>query len=65
VYSMPLFARMNGLDFLLSKRQSHDNACSLQNFVASDTLHDAKVYGNILQIRETGFTSRAPMFEKS
>jgi hypothetical protein len=24
-----------------------------------------KVYGNILQIRETGFTSRDPMFEKS
>jgi hypothetical protein len=24
-----------------------------------------KVYGNILQIRETGFTSREPMFEKS
>jgi hypothetical protein len=24
-----------------------------------------KVYGNIVQIRETGFTSRDPMFEKS
>jgi hypothetical protein len=24
-----------------------------------------KVYCNILQIRETGFTSRDPMFEKS
>jgi hypothetical protein len=24
-----------------------------------------KVYGNILQIRETGFTSRDPLLEKS
>jgi hypothetical protein len=34
MYSMPLLARLNGFDFLLLKGQSHDNECSLQNFVA-------------------------------
>jgi hypothetical protein len=62
MYSQPLLARLIGLDFLLLKGQSHGNVCSLQNFTVR---YDAKVYGNIFQIRETGFTSRAPMFEKS
>jgi hypothetical protein len=28
-------------------------------------LYDTEIYSNILQIRETSFTSRAPLFEKS
>jgi hypothetical protein len=44
------------IDFLLLK--------GLSKFCGG-SLNDAKVYGNILQIRETGYTSRAPMFEKS
>jgi hypothetical protein len=53
MYSKPLLAKLNGLDFLLLKGQSHNNVCSLQNFVVVP-LYDAKVYDNILQIRETG-----------
>jgi hypothetical protein len=30
-----------------------------------DPRYDAAVYGNIFQIRETGFIKRAPLFEKS
>jgi hypothetical protein len=33
MYSKPLPSRLNGLDFLLLKGQSHYNVCSLQNFV--------------------------------
>jgi hypothetical protein len=34
MYSKPLLARLNGLDFLLLKGQSYNNVCTLQNFVA-------------------------------
>jgi hypothetical protein len=53
MFSKALLTKLNCLDFLLLKGQSHDK------------FEFEKVYGNILQIRETGFTSRDPMFEKS
>jgi hypothetical protein len=52
-FSRALLTKLNYLDFLLLKGQSHDK------------VEFKKVHGNILQIRETGFTSRDPMFEKS
>jgi hypothetical protein len=47
--------------FQLLKRQSHEKVCSLQKFVVVRYTYDAEVYDNILQIRETGFTSRVPL----
>jgi hypothetical protein len=35
--------------------------CSLQKFVVVRCTYDIEVYDNILQIRETGFTSRVPL----
>jgi hypothetical protein len=54
-----LTPKLNCLDFLLLKGQSHDKVCLWKNC----WLHDAVVFRNILQIRETGFTSKAPLFE--
>jgi hypothetical protein len=33
MYSKPHLARFNVFNFLILKGQSHDNVCSLQNFV--------------------------------
>jgi hypothetical protein len=53
MFSGALITKLNCLDFLLLKGQVHNKVWI------------EKIYGNILQIRETGFTSRDPMFEKS
>jgi hypothetical protein len=53
MFSRALLTKLNCLDFLLLKGQSYEK------------VRFEKVYGNILQIRETGFTLRNPMFEKS
>jgi hypothetical protein len=55
--------KLNGLDFLLLKGQSYNKVCLCK--ISWLPLYNAVVYVNILQIRETGFTSRDPMFEKS
>jgi hypothetical protein len=55
--------KLNCLDFLLLKGQSHGKICLCKIFWL--LLYDAVVCSNILQIRETGFTLRAPLFEKS
>jgi hypothetical protein len=44
MFSRALLSKLNCLDFLLLKGQSHDK------------VEFEKVYGKILQIRETGFT---------
>jgi hypothetical protein len=53
MFSRALLMKLNCLDFILLM----DSPTIKFEFV--------KVYDNILQIRETGFTSRDPMFEKS
>jgi hypothetical protein len=63
MYSKALILKLNYLDFLLFKGQSHDKAYLCKNVLL--TLYDAVDCGNILQIRETGFTSRALLYEKS
>jgi hypothetical protein len=63
MYSKSLLAKLNSLDFLLLKGKSHNKACLCK--ILWLPLNDAVVCSNILQFRETGFTSRAPLFEKS
>jgi hypothetical protein len=53
MFSRALIPKFNVLDFRVLKGQSHNKVVF------------AKIFGNILQIRETDFTSRAPLFEKS
>jgi hypothetical protein len=62
MFSRALLSKLNRLDFCLLKGQSHDKVCLHKIFWLP--LYDATVCNNILQIRETGFTSRAPLFEK-
>jgi hypothetical protein len=63
MFSRALLPKLNVLDFRLLKGLSHNKVCLCQTFL--QPLYDAIVCSNILQIRETGFTSRAPLFEKS
>jgi hypothetical protein len=63
MFSMALIPKLNVLDFGVLKGQSHDKVCLYKIF--RQPLYDAVVCSVILQIRETGFTSRAPLFEKS
>jgi hypothetical protein len=63
MFSRALLAKLNCFDFLLLKGQSQDKVCLCK--ILWLPLYDAVVCGNILQIRETGFTPRAPLFEKS
>jgi hypothetical protein len=63
MFSRALLTKLNCLDFLVLKGQSHDKICFCQ--ILWLLLHEAVVCGNILQIRETGLTPRAPLFEKS
>jgi hypothetical protein len=58
-----LIPKLNVLDFCVLKGQSHDKVCLCKFFW--QLLYDEVVCTKILQIRETGFTSRAPLFEKS
>jgi hypothetical protein len=58
-----LLTKFNCLDFLLLMGQSQDKICLCTIFW--QPLYDAEVCSNILQIRETGFTSRSPLLEKS
>jgi hypothetical protein len=53
MFSRALIPKLNVLDFCVLKGQSHDKVSLCKKF------------GNILQIRETDFTSRAPLLEKS
>jgi hypothetical protein len=61
--SRALLTKLNCLDFRVLKGQSHDKVCFRE--ILWLPLYKAEVCGNILQIRETGFTPRAPLFEKS
>jgi hypothetical protein len=63
MFSRALLTKLNCLDFRVLKGQSHDKNCLRKNLWLP--LYDAVVCGNILQIRETVFTARAPLFEKS
>jgi hypothetical protein len=56
MFSRALLTKLNCLDFLLLKGQSQDKICPCKIFW--QLLYDAVVCSNILQIRETGFTSR-------
>jgi hypothetical protein len=58
-----LIPKLNVLDFRVLKGQSHDKVCLCK--IVWSPLYDAVVCSNILQIRETGFTSRTALFEKS
>jgi hypothetical protein len=62
MFSMALVPKLNVLDFRVLKRQSHDKVCLCK--ICWPPLYDTLVCNNNLQIRETGFTSRAPLFEK-
>jgi hypothetical protein len=53
MYSKSLLSKLNGLDFLALKGQSHNKVCICK--ILWLPLYDAVVYGNILKIRETGF----------
>jgi hypothetical protein len=63
MFSRALLTKLNCLDFCVLKVQSHDKVCLCK--ILCLLLYDAVVCGNFLQIRETGFTPRAPLFEKS
>jgi hypothetical protein len=63
MYSKALTPELNCLDFVLLKGKSRDKVCICKKILLP--LYDAVVCSNILKIRETGFTSRAPLFEKS
>jgi hypothetical protein len=54
MYSKALIPKLNCLDFLLLRGQSHNKVCTHKTFWLP--LYDAVVCSNILQIRETGFT---------
>jgi hypothetical protein len=63
MFSMSMLTKWNCLDFRVLHGQSHDKVCLCK--ILWLLLHGAVVCGNILQIRETGFTPIAPLFEKS
>jgi hypothetical protein len=63
MFSGALIPKLNVMDFRVLQGQSHDKVCRCQIFW--QLLYDAVVCSNILQIREAGFTSRDPLFEKS
>jgi hypothetical protein len=63
MFSRALLTKLNCLDFRMLKGQSYDKDCLCK--ISWLPLFDAVVCGNILKIRETGFTPRAPLFEKS
>jgi hypothetical protein len=63
MFSRVLLSKLSCLDFLLLKGQSQDKVCLCK--ILWLPLFDAVVFSNILQIRETTFTLRAPLFEKS
>jgi hypothetical protein len=63
MFSRALPNKLNCLDFRVLKGQYQDNFC-LCKFLWLP-LYDGVVCGNIFQIRETSFTHRAPLFEKS
>jgi hypothetical protein len=63
MFSRALSNKLNCLDFRMLKGQSYDKVCLCK--ILWLPLYNAVVCGNILQIRETGFTPRAPLFEKS
>jgi hypothetical protein len=58
MFSGALLTELNCLDFLLLKGQSQDKVCLCK--ILWLPLYDAVVCGNILQIRETGFTPEPP-----
>jgi hypothetical protein len=53
MFSRALLSKLNCLDFRVLKGQSHDKVCLCKSLWLP--LYDV-VCGNILQIRETGFT---------
>jgi hypothetical protein len=63
MFSRALLTKMNCLDFRVLMGQSYDKVCLFK--ILWLQLYDAVVCGNILPIRETGFTPRAPLLEKS
>jgi hypothetical protein len=63
MFSRALLTKLNYLDFRVLKGQSHDKVCLCK--ILWLPLYDAVICSNILQIRETGYKSRAPLFEKS
>jgi hypothetical protein len=63
MFPRALLIKLNCLDFLLLKGQSQDVVSLFK--ILWLPLYDAVVCGNILRLRETGFTPRAPLFEKS
>jgi hypothetical protein len=63
MFSRALHTKLNFLDFRVLKEQSHDKVCLCK--ILWLPLYDAVVCVNILQIIETGYTPRAPLFEKS
>jgi hypothetical protein len=63
MFSRALLTKLNYFDFLLLKGQSQDKVCLCK--ILKLPLYDAVVCGKILQIIETVFTPRAPLFEKS
>jgi hypothetical protein len=60
MFSRALIPKLNVLDFRVLKGQSHDKVCLCKFFW--QPLYDAAVCSNILQIRETSFTSRVLLF---
>jgi hypothetical protein len=60
MFSRALLTKLNCFDFCVLKGQPHDKVCLCK--ILWLPLYDAEVCGNILQIRETGFTPRAPLF---
>jgi hypothetical protein len=56
MFSRALIPKLNVLDFLLLKGQSRYKVCLCKIFW--QLLYDKVVCSSILQIRETGFTSR-------
>jgi hypothetical protein len=58
MFSMVLLTKWNYLDFCGLNGQSHEEVCLRKIFWL--LLYDVVVCSNILQIRETGFTSSAP-----
>jgi hypothetical protein len=62
MFSRALLTKFNCLYFRVLEGQSQDKVC--RGKILWLPLNDALVCSNILQTRETGFTSRAPLFDK-